>query len=176
MNETIQTIGVRRSDGSNPPEPPTGAGRFPTLDARSLTGRDYRLPEGFEGARNLVLVGFELRHQGVIDAWLPALEPLVAARPGLRLYELVPISRSALPSRPIIDGGMVRGIPDEAVRARTLTAYADLRPVIAALGLPDTRRVAAVLVDRRGHVTWRARGAPDPSTLATLAAALGDGA
>lgn len=151
------------------------AAGFPPLRARSLTGRDYRLPEGFEGVQNLVLIGFELRHQAVIDAWLPALDPLVAARPGLMLYELIPIARTALPARPIIDGGMIRGIRDEAVRARTLTSYTDLGAVIAALGLPDTRRVAVVLVDRRGHVSWRAQGAPDPSTVAMLADVLADG-
>jgi hypothetical protein len=68
---------------------------------------------------------------------------------------------------------MIRGIPSEAGRARTLTAYTDLPPVIAALGLRDTREVAVVLVDRAGRIFWRAKGGFDPEQVEALAGVLG---
>lgn len=174
MNERIDP----RSDAGgrgHPVSPPPGAhgtAGFPPLRARSLTGRRYRLPEDLEGTRNLLLVGFEPWHQAPIDSWLPSLEALGDADPGLRVYELVLAPRRLLPARPFIDGGMVRGIPDEAVRARTLTAYVGLGRVLPALGLPGTDQIALLLVDRAGHLGWTARGGFNPERAAALAAGL----
>jgi hypothetical protein len=67
------------------------AASFPALEARSLTGRHYALPEDFEGEWNAVLVGFEWWQQAVMDSWMPTLEALAARHPGLRVYEVVPI-------------------------------------------------------------------------------------
>ena len=145
---------------------------FPRLEARSLDGRTYHLPGDLEGENNLVIVGFEWWQQDLIDSWLPALEELVTRRTDLRIYELVVMPRSYLPARPTIDGGMARGIPEEVVRARTLTAYTDLPRALARLGLRDTRDVALFLVERSGRVCWRARGGHDPAGVDTLARVL----
>ena len=52
------------------------------------------VPEELEGELNVVLVGFEWWQQDLIDSWVPALEELIARRPGLQFYELVVVSRS----------------------------------------------------------------------------------
>ena len=145
---------------------------FPKLQARSLTGAPYWLPRAFAGERNVVLVGFELWHQALLDSWLPSLENLVARLPGLALYELVLVDRANLGARPMIDGGMIAGIPSAAVRARTLTAYTDLARVTAALGLPDTSDSAIFLIDRAGQIAWRERGGRTAEGLARLTGAL----
>lgn len=149
---------------------------FPDLEARSLTGHRYLLPAGFEGDFNAVLVGFEIWHQALMDSWLPALDALAARRSDLRIYELVPIPRASLPARPFIDGGMARGIPSEAVRARTLTAFTDLKRLLPALGLTDTRDSALYLVEHGGRVRWWTRGGFDPERTRDLARALANGA
>lgn len=64
------------------------------------------------------------------------------------------------------------GIPDRAARARTLTAYLDLPATAAALGLPGTDRIGALLVDRAGVVRWRAAGPVDPAAVTALTAAV----
>ena len=132
------------------------------LEARSLVGRPCLLPEDLEGHLNLLLVGFGWWQQEVIDSWLPPLEELAARRTDLRIYELVVIPRSYLPARPSIDGGMARGIPGEAVRARTLTAYTDLPRALARLGLQDTRDVALFLVERTRTGLLAGAGRPRP--------------
>ena len=167
--EAVGWVEGRVGAGSAPP-----AARFPRLGARNLHGRTFLLPDDLEGERNLVLVGFEERHQPVMDAWLPAVEPLLARRPDLRLYELVPIPRARVAARQVIDGGMARGIADPAIRERTLTAYADLRPLLVALNLPGTRESAVFLVDRGGGIAWGARGGPDAAGVAALRRALGE--
>lgn len=145
---------------------------FPRLEARSLDGRFYVLPEGLEGDLNLLLVGFEWWQQELIDSWSPALENLATRRTDLRIYELVIIPRTYLPARPSIDGGMMRGISEEAVRARTLTAYTDLPRSLARLGLRDTRDVALFLIGRSGRAYWQTLGGHDPEGAEALARVL----
>src|ERR1700693_3323588 len=48
-------------------------------------------------------------------------------------------------ARWFIDGGMTRGIPDAAARARTITVYADPRKVVDNLGLAGTDTIAVLL-------------------------------
>lgn len=132
--------------------------RFPALRARSLERERHDLPGDFEGRRNIAVVAFRREQQRDVDTWLPLLLELEAADRGLRAYEIPTISRSWSPVRPFIDGGMTAGIPDRAARARTLTTYTDVGAVLAALGLDDTRRIATVLTDRAGTVTWMATG------------------
>ena len=144
------------------------ARRFPMLEARSLTGGTYRLPSDFRGTPSAVLVGFEIWQQATMDSWLPTLEALAMRYPGLRVYELVPIPRFLLPARPTIDGGMAIGIRSREVRARTLTAYVDLPPVLAALGLPDTGQSALFLVEADGSIRWETRGGYDAAEAASL--------
>jgi len=108
---------------------------FPRLEARSLNGRTYRLPGDLEGENNVVIVGFEWWQQELIEPWVPFLEELACRRPRPRFYELVAVSRLRLPVRGMIDGGMVAGIPDRKVRARTLTTYTDLGGLLAAIDL-----------------------------------------
>ncbi len=106
---------------------------------------------------------------------MPFLEELASCRPLLRYYELVAISRLRLPARGIIDGGMVAGIPDRKVRARTLMTYTNLRGLLAALDLGGTQDIAAFLIDPAGRISWRATGAHDDARQAGLESALGLG-
>jgi len=149
-----------------------GGRQFPRLEARSLAGEARWLPTDLRGAPSAVLVGFEVWQQATMDSWLPTLEALATRYPGLRVYELVPIPRFLLPARPTIDGGMAVGIPSEAVRARTLTAYVDLPPLLAGLGLPDTRQSALLLVAPDGSIRWGTRGGYDAAEAASLEWAL----
>ena len=106
---------------------------------------------------------------------MPFLEELACRRPRLRFYELVAVSRLRLPARGVIDGGMVAGIPDRKVRARTLTTYTNLRGLLAALDLGGTQDTAVFLTDPAGRVSWRATGAHDDARQAGLESALGLG-
>ncbi|HVZ47655.1 MAG TPA: hypothetical protein VG916_02650, partial [Gemmatimonadaceae bacterium] len=73
-------------------------------------------------------------------------------------YELPTLTRSYRWVRPMIDGGMARGIPDKRVRERTITLYIDKTPFKRALGIPDEDRIRVFLVGRAGRVYWRAVG------------------
>lgn len=145
---------------------------FPEIEARSLSGRVYRLPGELEGDRNVLVVAFRRRQQEVVDGWLPSLLELERQVAGLRVYELPTLSRAWSPARRFIDGGMTRGIPDPDARARTLTSYTDVGRVLAALGLPDTEKIALVLVERSGRIAWQGSGGFEAGKLRALSAAL----
>jgi hypothetical protein len=170
--ETRHGLGAPAENPHRRTERAPSAERFPTLEARSLTGATVWLPADCRGAPSAVLVGFETWQQATMDSWLPTLEAQAARHPSLRVYELVPIPRFLLSARPTIDGGMAVGIPSEAVRARTLTAYVDLPPLLAALGLPDTGQSALFLVEADGSIRWGTRGGHDAAGAASLARAL----
>jgi hypothetical protein len=145
---------------------------FPEIEARSLSGRTYRLPGDLEGDRNVLVVAFKRGQQETVNGWLPALLALEARVPGLRVYEVPTISGAWSPARWLIDGGMTRGIPDPDARARTLTSYTDVTRVLAALGLEGPGTISIVLVERSGRIVWQQCGRFDQEKLGGLSAAL----
>ena len=171
-DKTRHGFGVPGSRPFRPTDRGDSAETFPALKARSLTGATYQLPGDFAGTPSAVLVGFETWQQSTMDSWLPTLEALATRYPSLRVYELVPIRRLLVLARPMIDGGMASGIANAEVRARTLTAYVDLPPLLAALGLPDTGQSDLFLVAPDGSIRWGTRGGYDAAGAASLARAL----
>ena len=145
---------------------------FPDLDARGLTGERYRLPEDFGAPRAVVAIAFHRGQQKDVDTWMPSLLAIEAEHDDVRAYEIPCISRRWTPGRRFIDGGMVAGIPDRDARARTLTTYTDVGPVLKALGLRDTGAIAVVLTDRDGRIAWTATGAWTADAGAALTAAV----
>ena len=132
---------------------------FPNVRARNLEGRELLLPDELEGDLNCVVVAFQQRHQRLVDTWLPHLEAIARGNPGFNYFEMPTISRRWAPVRGFIDGGMARAIADKATRERTITVYANVAPIVTALGLTGADTITTVLVDRRGEIIWQANGA-----------------
>ena len=145
---------------------------FPTIDARNLEGRRFRLPANFATELSLAVVSFERWRQELVDSWTPTLEILAAKHAGLRVYELPIISTRYRLARPFIDGGMAAAIHSRAARERTLTAYTSVETVLRALYLPNAKTIAVVLVDRSGYVYWRALGSFDSALAVSLTATI----
>lgn len=146
--------------------------RFPRLPVRDLEGRDLTLPADLAGRRNVVILAFQMRQQRLVDSWVPWLDERAATDDELRVYEVPMIGTGWRPVRGWIDGGMRRGIPDPAVRRRTLTAYVPLGPATAELGITETSDIWLFLVDGDGIVHWRGRGRHRPEVAAELDVAL----
>ena len=146
-------------------------GNFPRLSASSLEGKTMRLPEDFAGDRNLLLIAFQREQQQNVDTWLHEMKRFELS-PGFQYYELPTIDRLNPLYRWFINRGMRRGIPDRNARSRTITLYLDKLSFRKALGLPDERRIYAVLVDRSGQVVWRAEGDFDEARAASLQKAI----
>lgn len=140
---------------------------FPEVTGIDLEGREVRLPSGLAGSPRIVVVAFERRQQADVDTWIRAVEPLLAARPDARFYEVPVIGSSSAPFRLWVNNGMRAGIPDEAARRRTITVYTDRDGFLAALGA-RRESITTLLVDAGGRIAWRADGPADPEKVASL--------
>ena len=135
-----------------------GPAVFPTVHGSNLNRRAFNLPGDFESERNLVIVAFQRDQQAMVDTWTAPIRGLLARYPDLRFYELPTISRGNPLFRAWLDGAMRGGIPDHQSREQTITLYLDKVAFRHALGLPHEDTIYVLLVDRAGHVFWRAEG------------------
>jgi len=133
-------------------------GRFPQVTGESLAGKRFDLPREFEGDLNIVLVAFKRDQQRDVDSWMPFLKKLTRTGTNVRIYEIPTLGRGYRLMRPMIDGGMRRGIPDPSVRAATITLYLNKTPFRSALQIPTEDSIYVLLVDRDGAVHARAAG------------------
>ncbi|MBU6280943.1 hypothetical protein KGQ64_01780 [bacterium] len=156
--------------GTNSPLRPVSSG-FPDVTGIDLEGREVRLPSGLSGSPRIVVVAFEREQQADVDTWIRAVEPLLAARPSARLYEVPVIGSSSAPFRFWLNNGMRAGIPDEAARRRTVTVYTDRDGFLAAVGA-RRESIGTLLLDDGGRISWRTDGPADPGKVAGLAAAM----
>jgi hypothetical protein len=122
------------------------------LAGRTLDSREYELPGDLAKAHSFLVVAFRREQQSLVDEWLPWLIDLEQRRSDVAVYELPVLSSVFSPMRRFIDGGMRRGIPDAAARARTVTVYTDVRKVVDNLGLAGINTIAVLIVERSGQV------------------------
>jgi len=142
------------------------------LSGRALDGRVYELPGDLTKPYNLLIVAFRREQQRLVDQWLPWLIELERGRADVAVYELPVLSSIYSPARRFIDGGMTRGIPDRAARARTVTVYTDVQKVVENLGLAGTDTIAVLVVERGGRILARELGGFEQEKAERLARAL----
>ena len=142
------------------------------LSGRALDGKEYELPGDLAKQHNFLVVAFRREQQRVVDQWLPWLIDLEQRRSDVAVYELPVLSSVYGPARWFIDGGMTRGIPDAAARARTITVYTDVRKVVDNLGLAGTDTIAVLIVERSGRILASEVGGFEEQKAERLAASL----
>ena len=145
---------------------------FPALEGRDLEMKTRALPGAFDGTRNLVLVAFQRWQQSEVDTWVEPAGRIAARDPGFKFFEVPALGAGYAWMRGFIDGGMRRGVPDPAARARTITLYLDKVPFRRALAIADETHVTALLLDERGRVIWRTTGPADDPKIRELEKAL----
>ena len=149
---------------------------FPHVRASNLNRRTFNLPADFEGERNLVILAFQREQQAVVDTWTATIRELLARNPDVRFYELPTISRGNPLFRAWLDGAMRGGIPDRQSREQTITLYLDKLAFRQALDLRHEDTIYVLLVDRAGHISWRAEGEYSTLLAAELELVLARGA
>ena len=90
------------------------------LDADPVTREKRRIQQEHSHGVSAESMAEELRERDRRD-WTRATSPLEPA------FDAVILDSTDGPARWFIDGGMTRGIPDAAARARTITVYTDVR-------------------------------------------------
>ena len=133
--------------------------QFPGVTGSNLQRRELELPQGFQGELNLVLIAFQQWQQTQVDTWIPFARQLEETHSGVRYYELPTIRRLNVLARTFINEGMRAGISDPVARERTITLYVDKETFRESLQLSREDDIHVLLLDRHGHVLWRAEGA-----------------
>ncbi len=146
---------------------------FPTIQSENLNKETITLPDDLRGNPALLLIAYRQDQQENINTWLGHIGTIEEQIPGVRILELPTISsRNWGWMAGFIDGGMRKGIPDPAARARTVTLYTDVGLFNQALMIDDTNTIHAVLLDRDSRVVARVDGDYSDEKLNTLINAL----
>ena len=132
--------------------------KFPKVTGKDLNGVRHKIPDKLEGRLNLLVVAFQQWQVRPIETWVPFLQSLVAEHPQIQFYELPTLRKFNALSRWIIDSGMRGGIPDEKMRARTITLYLDKKEFTHALEIPTEDTIYLFLVDCDGNILWKDTG------------------
>ena len=165
-------VGDRALAGLRRTLAPSKAPMLSPLASRALDGTEYELPGDLATQHNFLVVAFRREQQRVVDQWLPWLIELEQQRSDVAVYEMPVLSSIYGPARWFIDGGMTRGIPDAAARARTITVYTDVQKVVDCLGLAGTDTIAVLIVERSGRILASEVGGFEEQKAERLAAAL----
>lgn len=145
---------------------------FPRIDARSLAGKDYTLPNDFAGEPTLVVITFKKDQADQAKSWSGFATLLEERYKKLRAYNLALIDPHARFFRAFIENGMRSGITDPSARASFLTAFADAAGFRGSLGIEGQDKAVELLVRGDGAVCWFATGSATDEAAARLSEAL----
>ena len=95
--------------------------KFPNLTSEDLNGKAVTLPADFPGNPTLVLMAFESKQQDDIDKWIDKLQ--LKTSDAIPWMELAVVGSKFKLMKPVIDGGMRKGVTGEKNRARVVTIY-----------------------------------------------------
>lgn len=153
------------------------AGRFPSVQATNLDKQKMRLPQGFSGQMNLVVISFAREQQQDVDTWIPAARQIEADHKTFSYYELSAMSEENILARWWFDSALRSDTTDGRLRSRILTVYVSQHKFLKSLQIRNEKQVVAILVDQAGKVYWRAEGrCTDQKKLAMVSAITAAGA
>lgn len=146
---------------------------FPAVTSYSLDKLKITLPDGLEGQTDLLLLSFREEHQNDIDSWLPAAQALQHTNFQFRYYQLPVAEKENFIFRWWESSSMRSDQTDPETWHWIVPIWVDRKKFLSDLGIPNDRQVVALLVDRQGHILWRASGPMTPDKRASLMNAAG---
>ena len=145
---------------------------FPATSSYALDKNKITLPADLAGQLNLLLISFQPEQQKQVDTWMPVAQALQHTNFNFRWYRL-PVSEH--------ENAIFRWWENSSMRSEEtdpetwpwiVPLYVDKPQFRSALQIPNERNIVALLVDKQGHVLWRAAGALTPDERTSLAAAV----
>lgn len=134
----------------------TRLGVMPSIKTETLSERAVTLPQDLPGEKTLVFVAFDQKQQKEVDSWVAGMQLNKSTLAWIEIPLIEPKNRLM---RSFIQGGMRRGITDEVSRDRTITVFAEVEPMLKAMGLPnDVTSIFTLVITRTGQVLAQAKG------------------
>jgi hypothetical protein len=132
--------------------------KLPSVIGSNLLRQKVELPADLRGELNLLFIAFYQWQQMEVNSWVPFVRELEQIQSGFYYYELPTIQQRNILAQTFINEGMRAGIPNPAVRERTITLYIDKRAFMRTLNMPDEDHIYVLLTDQAGNVLWQTRG------------------
>jgi hypothetical protein len=149
------------------------AAAFPSVTGYSLDKQKVSLPGGLEGQTDLLLISFKPEQDPDIDSWLPAAQALQHASFQFHYYQLPVAERENFVFRWWEASSMRSDQTDPETWHWIVPLWVDRKSFFADLQIPNEKQVVILLVDRQGHILWRASGPMSAETRASLMTAAG---
>ena len=146
---------------------------FPGVVSYSLDKAKVDLPSGLEGKTNLLLISFEPEQQKDIDSWTSAATALQHTNFNFRWYRLPVSARENFVFRWWENSSMRSDETDPETWHWIVPLYVNKDEFRKTLQIPNERDVVALLIDKQGHVLWRASGAMNTQKRLSLEGAAG---
>lgn len=121
---------------------------FPKLSSKNLLGETIMLPYDLDDKLNLIIIAFQRWQQDEVETW---------RKTKLAIYEVPALSIGYILMKPIIDGGMKSGIPDDKIKSRTITIY-DKNRVKELLQIKKEDHISVFLVNHKGEILNKFEG------------------
>jgi hypothetical protein len=124
---------------------------FPSVNGQNLEEKAFNIPEDFNKAFTLLLVGYKQNSQFDIDRWLIGLD---MTETNVDAYE-IPTIQGLFPRMfsTMIDNGMRKGIPKQLWKG-VITVYEDGEKVQAFTGNEDPNNARVILLNKDGIVLY----------------------
>jgi hypothetical protein len=152
---------------------PAKQAAFPTVTSYSLDKQKVTLPNGLEGQTNLLLLSFKEEQQGDINSWMPAAQALQHLNFQFRYYQIPVAEKENFIFRWWESSSMRSDQTDPETWHWIVPLWVDRHKFFASLDIPNDKQVVVLLIDRQGHVLWRAAGPMTPDKRTALMAAAG---
>jgi len=145
---------------------------FPTITSYGLDKAKVNFPADLAGQTNLLLISFEPEQQKEIDTWLPLAQALQHTNFNFRWYRLPVSERENFVFRWWENSSMRSDETDPETWPWIVPLYVNKEEFRSALQIQNEHEIVALLVDKQGHVSWRASGPLTPANRASLTSAL----
>lgn len=159
------THGAQNADATKP-------AIFPPLISYSLSHAKLSLPGDFAGQINLLLVSFQPEQQTQVETWMPLARGLQHTNFNFHWYRLPVSSRENIVFRWWENSSMRSDETDPEIWPWIVPLYVDKDDFRRRLQIPGEHQIALVLIDKQGHVLWRAEGPLTPDKRDSLTAAV----
>ncbi|MES1228339.1 MAG: hypothetical protein ABUL72_06675 [Armatimonadota bacterium] len=143
---------------------------FPAETVENLNGEHFAFPADLPADRTLALIAFLDRQKGVLNSWVERMDLTKPDAPAWVEFPLVTDLGETY--RDYVNGVLKEEISQPEHRSHVFTLSTHVREFCRSLGLTTTRKVYAVVLDRRGKVVAIEEGKPTTESIRRLKIAL----
>ena len=134
----------------------------PIVHGSSVGQHDLVLPRDLAGKPAVVVVTFGQDQQIEADSWLPLVQDIQSANPGIGYKEISVSDINDRLTRGTVDAYYSFAVQDPQVYENTVVLCAKRSSFMRALHLPTDHTIYTLLLDASGHVRWRSAGIMTP--------------